>query len=193
MINLWHNFIAGECMVIEINDHLIFPIFKNGYSSLHQTTGRRIILNDDIRNLEGPIDVIIRDPEWRFVSGFNQYMFDSKYTERSDDWSHTMVKAYDDIRNNKLTDAHFIPQFVWLMQLSKYYNKQVRFKGVEHLANITTLRKNREMWHSQQQKDAFVKVEPLDHYVEVDKNLMKYIDQTINLTELIRKYKNVLP
>ncbi len=38
-------------MVIEINDHLIFPIFKNGYSSLHQTTGRRIILNDDIRNL----------------------------------------------------------------------------------------------------------------------------------------------
>ena len=79
MINLWHNFIAGDCMVIEINDHLIFPIFKNGYSSLHQTTGRRIILNDDIRNLEGPIDVIIRDPEWRFVSGFNQYMFDSKY------------------------------------------------------------------------------------------------------------------
>ena len=76
MINLWHNFIAGDCMVIEINDHLIFPIFKNGYSRLHQTTGRRIILNDDIRNLEGPIDVIIRDPEWRFVSGLKHYMLD---------------------------------------------------------------------------------------------------------------------
>ena len=192
MINLWHKFIAGDCMVIKIGNHFTFPIFKNGYSSLNQTPDRKIILNKSITSIKETINVVIRDPEWRFVSGFNQFMFDTEYSESSNDWSNTVGKAYDQVKQNKLTDAHFIPQFIWLMQLSKYHKGDVALKDISYLKNVTSLRKNQQRWQPKEQTDNIIKVAPIDAYVDVDKELMKHMNTTINLSELVGKYKNVL-
>ena len=70
-----------RCEVIEIeaSQRGIYPIYKNGSSSLNeyaQAQKLKILFNEQIRKLSD-INVIIRNPQERFISGFNTYVYNT--------------------------------------------------------------------------------------------------------------------
>ena len=72
----------NRCEVIEIeaSQRYIYPIFKNGSTSLNdyaQAQKLKILFNEQIRKLSN-INVIIRNPQERFISGFNTYIYNTK-------------------------------------------------------------------------------------------------------------------
>ena len=72
----------NRCEVIEIeaSQRYIYPIFKNGSGSITEYAKiqkLKILINEQIRKLSD-INVIIRNPQERFISGFNTYVYNTK-------------------------------------------------------------------------------------------------------------------
>jgi hypothetical protein len=74
------------------------------------------------------IDVLLRDPGERFVSGLNEYCRNSN-TNVSEAWHLT--------EQGKLIDRHFAPQYLWLLHLSKFYKGPVTLKPFSDIKKIT--------------------------------------------------------
>ena len=72
----------NRCEVVEFSDpqRFVYPIFKNGSSSLTEYArqqGYKTLLNEQIKRIS-IIDVVLRDPMDRFLSGFNSYVYNTK-------------------------------------------------------------------------------------------------------------------
>lgn len=66
-----------RCEVIEVipSQRYVYPIFKNGRSSLYyyvKTHKYRLLFNEQLKKLNS-IDVILQDPYERFTSGVNAF------------------------------------------------------------------------------------------------------------------------
>jgi hypothetical protein len=130
-----------RCDVIEVvpSQRYVYPIFKNASSSLYYEaiqSNWRIIINEQIKKLN-QIEIILRDPQQRLVSGFNTFvqhvLRDNPELDR-----HTVIwfaKKY------LFLDRHYCPQFVWLVSLSRYLsaNAVLTFRHMDSVADITLL------------------------------------------------------
>ena len=72
----------NRCEVIEFPDpqRFVYPIFKNGSSSLNDQASQdnlKVLVNEQIKKIS-KIDIILRDPTDRFISGFNTYVYNTK-------------------------------------------------------------------------------------------------------------------
>lgn len=127
----------NRCEVIEIAalQRFVYPIYKNGSSSLteyarHQ--GYKTLLNEQIRRIS-VIDIILRDPMSRFLSGFNTYVYNTKRDNPNLDIDTIIYFA----ENYLFLNRHYAPQLSWILNLSKYTNNQ----AVVHLHDLSALRK----------------------------------------------------
>jgi len=174
MLKHWQELLNTDCIVIDIGPHTIYPIFKNGSSSLMAVADKTYI-NKQIANCNN-INILLRDPEERFVSGINEYC-----KQNNLDVKDTWELVYDD----KIINRHFAPQLLWLFHLYKFYRGKVILKPFETIndyckVNITKKGKKTDV--------ALIK-----QFVEVDYELIEnYLNKPILLEKLIRKYKNVL-
>ena len=82
-------------------------------------------------------------------------------------------------------DRHFAPQYLWLVHLYKFYKGNVTLKPFTYIQNITSI-------HEITIGDNKIDVEALEDFVSVDRQLMKLVNQTHDLGELISKYKHAL-
>jgi hypothetical protein len=112
----------NRCEVIEIeaSQRYIYPIYKNGSSSLmeyakHQNY--KILLNEQIKRIS-IIDVILRDPMSRFLSGVNTYVYNTKQANPQLDVDTIIYFA----ENYLFLNRHYAPQLSWIINLSKYTN-----------------------------------------------------------------------
>jgi len=69
MLTHWNKLLTTACTVIDIGVNTIYPIFKNGSSSLMAVADKTYV-NKQIANCNNII-ILLRDPEERFVSGIN--------------------------------------------------------------------------------------------------------------------------
>ena len=117
--------------------------------------------------------MFLRDPRERFVSGVNKYA-QIHNLEPSD--------VVDKIEQGELTDRHWVPQYYWLMHLSKYYNKDVKLLPMSDIPhNKRNLLKNKKP------------VRVIEKYTLVDHFIMAaFLNTTTNLKELIKECRNVL-
>ena len=76
----------------------------------------------------------------------------------------------------------FMPQYMWLMHLSKHYQGMVHLRPFDAIDEITGLYTQDESPLSQ--------IQPIKEYINIDKNLLKNVDRTVNLEDIIRKYLN---
>ena len=174
MLKHWNDLLTTDCIVIDVGPHTIYPIFKNGSSSL-MAVADKTYTNKQIANCNNII-ILLKDPGERFVSGINQY-----------------CKVYNlDIRDtwelvfdNKIINRHFAPQWLWLFHLYKFYRGKVILKPFETINDYCNVHKNKE----EKQTDVAL----IKQFVEVDYELIEnHLNEPILLEKLIRKYKNVL-
>lgn len=116
--------------VIDYNGKYIYPIFKNASSSLTEhakANSYKIIFNEQITKLK-TIDVFLREPKARYVSGVATYLFNNKIT-------------IDAITPGIFLDRHYLPQLHWLINLMRYIgaDSKIHFHRLEMINQLTPL------------------------------------------------------
>ena len=184
--------LTADCEVVKFDDgQYFYPIFKNGRSSLTIYAKRNnlpLLKNKEISNLK-KITVFLRSPEERFVSGVYTFFY---LTNNQSIDENTLKK----IENFDIVNRHFIPQYLWLLHLHKYFKGIIEFKPVSELYNLIPNRdgpwtNNLTPWRAITQKDKD-KILSIKHkkYIEVDNKIIKkYMNQSVELEKLIKEFK----
>jgi hypothetical protein len=168
-----------ECEVLEMGfGNFVYPIFKNGSSSL-RAENPVIITNKKIRAIAN-ITVYLREPFERYVSGVQTYLRHNPHLDRAT--ALTMIDEY------LFLNRHFALQFHWLMNLKRYYDGWLTFKSLEELGNITE-----NTWNALERDQTLLEYfQPnikLQFYLELDKFLLKYVGQTVKFSHILAELR----
>jgi len=174
MLTHWNKLLNTDCTVMDIGTHTVYPIFRVGFTSLLSVCERKYV-NEQIVKCQH-IDVMIRDPGDRFVSGINEYCRQNNLD---------IEETWKLVEQGKLVDRHFAPQYLWLLHLYKFYKGAVTLKPFSHIKKIT-------IKHEKKGKGKKVPVALLKSFVEVDYQLMDYYGKTIQLGDLIKEHRHAL-
>src|SRR5210317_1138681 len=104
----------NDCEVVEMLSHnqFVYLIQKNGSSSLRREirdNNLKVYSNHEIADLDN-IDVYIRDPQQRYISGVNTYI---QQLIRDHPHLDPSTCIWFATRYNFL-NRHYLPQFLWL-------------------------------------------------------------------------------
>jgi hypothetical protein len=123
-----------ECVVLDVgNGRYVYPIFKNGSTSLNLSNFKSFYMHSEqMRNVE-IIDVFIREPIGRYISGVNTYL-----TNNGMDF----LTSRNFIKQFLFLDRHFAPQFFWLLNLQRYTKAKMRLLSMSEISKITPLYEN---------------------------------------------------
>ncbi len=184
--------LTADCEVIQLtNDQFVYPIFKNGRSSLTmyaEKNNLKILKNKEICNLK-KITIFLRSPEDRFASGIHTFFYLTNNQINKD-----VLKK---IENFDIVDRHFAPQYLWLFHLHKYFNGVVDIRPVDELYRLLPNRDgpwtgNSNKWKSMtpEEREKILSIEH-EKYVEVDKKIIKkYMNKSVKLKKIIEEFKN---
>ena len=162
-----------KCQVVSIFGTYVYPIPGAGYKTLFDEADMTFT-NHELTACP-TITVLLRDPFERFKTSVHLYCEEHKKG---------IQEVYQKIKSVKLVDNTWLPQYVWLGHLNKHY------RGPVHLKSFTEI--NYVTHRDQEQKYTQADVEPIDSIVKVDKHLMRYVNKTVDLTELVRRYNAFL-
>ena len=130
------------CEVVEMPLHKqwIYLIQKNGNSSLRLQQKRdnlSIFVNDEIRTLDY-VDVYIRDPKDRYISGINTYLQHLQRDHPELDFS----TAFWFAKRYKFLNTHYLPQFHWLANLAQYLqvDAKIRLRNFQNFDSIVDIK-----------------------------------------------------
>jgi len=130
------------CEVVEIPLHSqwVYLIQKNGNSSLRiqQTRDNLAVFTNDRVQVLDYVDVYIRNPRDRYVSGVNTYL---QHLQR-DHPELDLSTAFWFAKRYKFLNTHYLPQFYWLANLSRYLRSdaKIRFRNFKDFGAITTFK-----------------------------------------------------
>jgi hypothetical protein len=126
-----------EVVSLPLHNQWIYLIQKNGNSSLRHQQARdnlEMFTNDEIQTLDH-VDVYIRNPRSRYISGINTYLqhLQRDYPELDLSTAFWFAKEY------KFLNTHYLPQFHWLANLSRYLRSdaKIRFRNFKDFGAIT--------------------------------------------------------
>jgi len=111
-----------RCEVIEIvpSQRYVYVIFKNGHTSFFTPQKKNkwpIRINQQIQQIN-TIDVIIRNPQDRLISGINTFI---QHTLRDNPGLDPATVEWFALNHISL-NRHYASQFVWLLNLARYLN-----------------------------------------------------------------------
>jgi len=130
------------CEVVEIPLHSqwVYLIQKNGNSSLRiqQTRDNLAVFTNDRVQVLDYVDVYIRNPRDRYVSGVNTYL---QHLQR-DHPELDLSTAFWFAKRYKFLNTHYLPQFYLLANLSRYLRSdaKIRFRNFKDFGAITTFK-----------------------------------------------------
>lgn len=177
MLKHWSRTLNTDCEVVAIGGHAVYPIFRVGSTSLRRAA-ERTYLNEQIQQC-GHIDILIRDPEERFRSGLTEYCRQKGLQ---------VHQTWQLVSDGKLTDRHFVPQYTWLLHLYKFYRGTVTLRPFSYIGKITDV-------HAHEQRSELSEsshIDVLKDYVEVDRHLLRLLDQPRGLGEIIKECRSAL-
>ena len=126
------------CEVYQIASHqYVFPIFKNASSLLkkkQEKYGWKILVNEQLKKLD-QIEIYLRDPFKRYVSGVNSYIhWQTRDNPKTNE--QTLLEFIDKF---PFIDRHFCPQYYWICNLARYTHPDCRFeiKSLNDIKSIT--------------------------------------------------------
>ena len=173
MLTQWNKLLNTDCTVVDIGPHTVYPIFRVGFTTLSSVCERKYV-NKQIAECKH-IDVMIRDPGDRFVSGINEYSRQNNLDVK---------ETWKLVEQDKLVDRHFAPQYMWLLHLYKFYKGTVTILPFDHIKQITSVH---------ERKDDINKPVPLlKSFLNVDYAIVEHYNETFELGRLIERYRNVL-
>jgi hypothetical protein len=164
-----------ECEVLEIGfGNFVYPIFKNGSSSLRGDNP--VVINKYKIKAIVNINVYLREPFERYISGVQTYLRHNPHLDRAT--ALTMIDQY------LFLNRHFALQFHWLVNLNRFYDGYLTFKSIDELGDITDNTFN-TLERDQSIVDYFSNNAKLLFYLELDKALLEFVGKTV-------KFKDVL-
>lgn len=181
------NLFPERCTVIEIeNNKFVYPIFKNGSTALREYALRnrcRVLMNNQIKNINN-VEIFVRDPMSRFVSGANTVV--EFITRDNPNLDKNTVKFF--VKNFLFLNRHYSPQLYWLINLARFSHKDLKlhFKDWQDIRQIL----------AEEQAPVIEKVFSIDDfaddlviksYAELDQVLVDSIGQSMTFDELINK------
>ena len=173
MLTQWNKLLNTDCTVVDIGPHTVYPIFRVGSTSLMNAADKTYV-NSHIAECKH-IDVMIRDPGDRFVSGINEYSRQNNLN---------IEETWKLVEQGKLVDRHFAPQYMWLLHLYKFYKGTVTILPFDHIKQITSVH---------ERKDDINKPVPLlKSFLNMDHAIVEHYNETFELGRLIERYRNVL-
>jgi len=187
----------NRCEVIEIeaSQRGIYSIYKNGSSSLNeyaQAQKLKILFNEQIKKLSN-INVIIRNPQERFISGFNTYVYNTKQENPQLDLDTIIYFAETYLFLNR----HYAPQFSWIVNLTRYAGKNTKLHlhGMESLKEFTPLsiKPNETMVLSPEVVDRLNSNIHNEMYQRIDNLLLSLVGQALTFDEILKYLKEKDP
>ena len=182
------------CEVVEIPLHnqWVFLIQKNGSSSLklqQEKDSLTVHTNHEIAKLD-QIDVYIRNPRTRYVSGVNTYLQHLRrdHPELDPSTAFWFAKRY------KFLNTHYLPQFHWLANLAQYLHNdaKIRLRDFKDFDRITDFKFRALVVPPNQ--DFVNQLMTHDHSIELwlylDQILLDLVGQEFTWIELLDYYKN---
>ena len=129
-----------EVVAMPLHNQWIYLIQKNGSSSLRLEQERNnldVFCNEQISTLDF-VDVYIRNPKARYVSGVNTYLQHllRDHPELDVETAFWFAKRY------KFLNTHYLPQFHWLANLSRYLklNAKIRIRDLREFDKVTNFK-----------------------------------------------------
>lgn len=182
------------CEVVEIPLHKqwIYLIQKNGNSSLRLQQKRDnlpIFVNDQIRSLNY-VDVYIRNPKARYVSGVNTYLqhLQRDYPDLDFNTAFWFAKRY------KFLNTHYLPQFHWLANLSQYLsaNTKIRIRHFQDFDSIVDFKSRAGVIppSSNFVNDLMKDNHDIELWLHLDQILLNLVGREFTWRELLEYYQN---
>lgn len=187
----------NRCEVIEIepSQRYIYPIFKNGSTSIFEYAIEqkyKILFNSQITRTN-LIDVILRNPTDRYISGFNTFVYNTKQENPQLDLTTIIYFA----KNYLFLNRHYTPQLFWLNHLNKYSSSKtiLRLRGMSAISDYTPLHTgpDQEFILSESVVKDIVDDMHVKTYLELDNILFDLIGNDITFTEILAHIKNIHP
>lgn len=176
MLKFWNKLLNTSCVVVGIDHHTVYPIFRVGSSSLIEAANKKYI-DKQITECQH-IDILIRDPGDRFISGLGEYCRRHNLDIQS---------TWRLVKEGGLIDRHFAPQLVWVFHLFKFYKGLITLRPFDSIKMFTSVHKNKV-----KEFDKRVEVSPIEEFVKMDQPLMQNLNRTINISELIKENNHAL-
>lgn len=178
---------SDNCVVVRIDAEYIFPIYKNGSTSLfrHCYNGNGTIFDcSTLNSINDNITVIIRNPAERFKAGIATVIYNLKkqHPELDTNTIEFLLKKY------RYLDVHYVPQFHWLLNLSRFVDSttKLNLKPMSYLSQVTNLREIPLKVDELSIEDDLLQ----DLYLQLDTILYNQIGNTLTFKELISIIKN---
>ena len=185
----------NRCEVIEFSDpqRFVYPIFKNGHSSLHEFAGSnklKILLNEQIKNVK-KIEIVLREPQERFISGVNTFVFNTKRDNPNLDIN-TIIYF---VENYLFLNRHYAPQLSWLINLSRYTDAKLRLHNMDALSTFTPLTWTppKNIQFDQTVLDRLSNNIHNEMYLRLDNLLLQLIGQELTFKEILAYLKQQDP
>lgn len=185
-----------SCEVIQTSSQqFLYPIFKNGRSTLKKTVARyKWLYVNNLEEIDSPVTVFLRNPKERFISGVNTYV---QHLQKSNPALDTNTILFF-VNQYLFLNIHYCPQFFWLINLAKHTsaNIQLQLKSIDSLSEITPWFSDAEVLPP---SDEFLKSiadfdwNQLDLYFYLDQILIDRVGQTMSFDELWKTIKNDFP
>ena len=183
-----------RCEVIEVipSQRYVYVIFKNGYSSFF--AARKINkwsthINQQIQKIKN-IDVIIRDPEERLISGINTFIQHTLRDNPELDPATVTWFAFNYLSLNR----HYASQFSWLLNLARYLNTDAKlnFLSMSDVGKMTMIDKKPEgvTQASTELIEQISSIKNNEMYQRIDIAIFKCIGQSLTFNELLQHIKN---
>ena len=185
------------CEVVEIPLHnqWVYLIQKNGSSSLRVQRALNnliTVFNEQIVNLDC-VDVYIRNPRDRYISGVNTYLQHLQRDHPELDYN----TAFWFARRYKFLNRHYLPQFYWLANLSQYLHKdaKIRFRDFKNFSEIVDFDSNADITNPSPEfiKKLFENDSELEFWLFLDQILLNLAEQELTWTELLQHYNTNYP
>lgn len=183
-----------SCEVIQVaSQHFVYPIFKCGRSSLHQSMeykGWKFLSEDEIKQITTPITVFLRNPRERFLSGVNTYL-QHLAAEGNELDLHTALYF---INKYLFLNRHYAPQFFWLLNLARVIgvHAPISLCDVHDISQLTSRHSRAEVEpltdELKEKIESFDWVK-LELYFYLDQILLDHIGQTTTVSNLIAHVK----
>lgn len=177
-----------EAIEIEPSQRCIYPIYKNGRSSILEYSvlhNKKILINEQIKKIK-TIEVILRDPQDRFISGINTFLWMTKRDYPTLDTKTILHFA----ENYLFLNRHYAPQISWLINIRKYISEDTKFKfhSMDYLSELTNIKYKP---NKEQQLLELDDIERLKNntynevYLRIDNILLSFINQTVTFKEIL--------
>lgn len=157
------------------NGRVAYLIRKNG-----STTLRHVAVDTVDPATVELIDVFIRDPYERFLSGVNTFIeYHSLDTE-------TVANIVNQVY---FIDNHFCPQLFWIINLKRFTNAKIRINNLDTMYEIvgTRLHDNKK---TNNLDKYFCDNKQLKYYLEMDNVLYEnYMGQTVDIDTILNTFK----